>query len=151
METPDDLAMPFLLMSAFRGLVDAVHEQLAAAGFEGIRVTHGFAMQAIGHGCTSAELGERLGVTKQAAAKTAQTLETMGLIVRQVNVEDRRERTLLPTARGAQMLSESARAFRSETQKWRETCGDEALAVTLRTLAGVPHGSRGQLNLADWA
>ena len=53
MSPPTDLAMPFLLMTAFRGLVDAVGDGLAAAGYPAVRATHGFAMQAIGSGCTS--------------------------------------------------------------------------------------------------
>ena len=50
-----DVAMPFLLMSAFRGLVDAVHARLDEAGFAGVRATHGFAMQAIGEGLPQAQ------------------------------------------------------------------------------------------------
>src|SRR5690606_12747542 len=94
---PNDLAMPFLLMSAFRGLVDAVHADLEHAGFLGVRATHGFAMQAIGDGCTSVELGERLGVTKQAAAKTARSLEELDLVRRESVPSDRRARLLVPT------------------------------------------------------
>ena len=61
-----------LLAGAFRDGVDALHVELAEQGHPEARPLHGFALQAIGpDGCTINELGQRLGVTKQAAAKTA--------------------------------------------------------------------------------
>ncbi|WP_430332340.1 MarR family winged helix-turn-helix transcriptional regulator [Rhodococcus sp. ACT016] len=151
MEPADDLAMPFLLMSAFRALVDAVHEQLAHDGFPGIRAHHGFALQAIGAGCTSVELGDRLGVSKQAAAKTAKTLEAMGLVERRTNDRDRRERTLVVTRRGRTLLELSAAAFRKEISAWRATAGDEHVDATLTTLATVGSGGRSHTDLSDWS
>ena len=45
---------------------------------------HGFALQALGSGGTTiGELGRRLGVSKQAAAKTAASLEAVGCAARQ--------------------------------------------------------------------
>ena len=69
--------MPFLLMSAFRGLVDAVHADLEEAGFPGVRATHGFATQAVGAARVSSSVSA-WGL-KQAATKTAAGLEAMGL------------------------------------------------------------------------
>ncbi len=137
MSTSADLAMPFLLASAFRGLVDAVHDELADQGHPGVRSTHGFAMQAIGNGCTTVQLGQRLGVTKQAAAKTAGALEGMGLIRRMTSTRDGRERLLTPTTRGQEMLRLSAVAFAAQVQNWRTQVGDDAVDATLRTLAAV--------------
>lgn len=150
METLSDSAMPFLLMSAFRGLVDKVHEGLAVAGFDGIRPRHGFAMQAIGLGCTSVELGQRLGVSKQAAAKTAQALEALGLIERVSHASDRRARMLAPTNRGQLMLELSAELFTKEVMRWRDQVGDDAVNATLETLAQADPGGRGPLDLSDW-
>src|SRR5690242_8909990 len=101
--------MPFLLMSAFRALVDELHRRLADAGFTGLTPSHGFAMQALGAGCTAVELGHRLGVSKQAAAKTAKGLRDLGLIEQQPNPADARERKLVPTRRGLDMLNRSGR------------------------------------------
>ena len=142
--------MPFLLMSAFRGLVDAVHAELAAAGYPGVRATHGFAMQAIGAGCTSVELGERLGVSKQAAAKTAATLEEMGLLRREPVERDARQKLLVPTPAGRRMLRISASAFRAELARWREDVGDAGVDATLSTLSVVSAGGRGPTDLSDW-
>lgn len=151
MGSVDDLAMPFLLMGAFRNLVDAVHTELADQGFRGVRATHGFAMQAIGAGCTSVELGGRLGVSKQAAAKTAATLEQMGLVRREPDPGDGRQKLLVPTPAGQRMLALSAAAFRAELARWRELAGDADVDATLATLSAAAAGGRGPTDLSDWA
>lgn len=148
METPDDLAMPFLLAEAFRGLADAVHADLEAAGYPGVTERHGFAMQAIGEGCSGAELGQRLGVSKQAAAKTAASLEALGLIERAPDPLDRRASVLSPTERGRGMLRASAASFRRHVAEWRARSGDAAMDATLRTLALAEPGRRGPVDAA---
>jgi DNA-binding MarR family transcriptional regulator len=149
-DLPPDHAMPFLLISAFRGLVDSVHEHLADAGFPHLRAAHGFAMQAIGNGCTSVELGQRLGVSKQAAAKTARTLEDMGLIERRANPLDGRERILVPTTQGRRMLQLSADGFTRLVGRWRVAVGDANVDAVLTTLTQASHGRRGPTDLSDW-
>src|SRR5580658_491145 len=63
--------LPLLLVGAFRSLIDELHAELARQGHDLARPVHGFALQAIGpEGVTVSELGRRLGVSKQAAAKT---------------------------------------------------------------------------------
>jgi DNA-binding MarR family transcriptional regulator len=151
MATIDDLAMPVLLLGAFRGLVDAVHEQLAQQGFPDVRAQHGFALQAIGEGCTSVQLGTRLGVSKQAATKTALGLEQRGLIERTRNEADRRERILVITDKGHRMLELSAQVFRTEIARWRTEVGDDRVDTTLRTLSSVGHGKRAWTDLSDWS
>lgn len=135
--------MPFLLLSSFRSLVDTVHRRLADAGYPGITSTHGFALQAIGEECTSVELGQRLGVTKQAAARTAANLEAAGLIARVPSRTDRRERLLTPTARGRRMLQLSGLYFAEAVAGWRAIAGDEAVDATLATLSRAGAGTVG--------
>lgn len=137
MDTPDDLTMPVLLSAAFDSLVDAVQARLDGEGFPGIRATHGFAMQAIGEGCTGVELGQRLHVSKQAAAQTAKALETMGLVDRHGDALDRRARIIRPTARGREMLRRSASAFEDEVKRWRTIAGNDRVDVLLSTLDGI--------------
>ncbi|MFT3900667.1 MAG: MarR family transcriptional regulator [Gordonia sp. (in: high G+C Gram-positive bacteria)] len=140
MTSSDDAQLPFLLVSAFRGLVDSVHAHLETVGFPGVRSTHGFAMQAIGDGCTGVELAHRLGVSKQAAAKTAAALEEMGFISREPSTADRRERILRPTDRGREMLRLSGEAFRREVGAWRARLGDGPVDATVATLAAAARG-----------
>lgn len=143
--------MPFLLISAFRGLVDVVHVDLESQGFPGVRATHGFAMQAIGDGCSSVELGERLGVTRQAAAKTVRSLEDLGFVTREPSPDDGRVRTLVPTERGREMLRLSAESFRREIGHWRARVGDDAVDTILSALTAAPGGRRSLTDLSDWS
>jgi hypothetical protein len=72
-----DLAL--LLLGGFRVLVDEAILELAERGYEEVRPVHEFAMRAIAAGADDAsELGRRLSVSKQAAAKTVAVLEERG-------------------------------------------------------------------------
>src|SRR6185312_5065775 len=148
-DVADNMA-PFLLLGAFRGLIDELHSRLAANGFADVRALYGMAMQAIGGGCTATELARRLGVSKQAAAKTAQTLGSLGLVRAETNPRDRRERRLVPTERGRLMLVESGRILSELVRAWRDTVGDREIDVTLRTLASIDHGRRSMTDVSDW-
>ena len=69
------LELPLLLFAAFRGIIDELHARLARDGHPDVRPAYGFAMQAIGPaGATASEVGRRLGISKQAAGKTADRL-----------------------------------------------------------------------------
>jgi DNA-binding MarR family transcriptional regulator len=104
--------LPLLLAGAFRAIVDDLHDELAAAGHPGARPIHGFALQAVGRdGVTVSELGRRLGVTKQAAAKTVASLETLGYVHRVAHPEDQRATLIKRAARGDEMLALSAQIF----------------------------------------
>ncbi|HET9104356.1 MAG TPA: MarR family winged helix-turn-helix transcriptional regulator [Solirubrobacteraceae bacterium] len=105
-------ALPLLLAGAFRGLVEALHAQLAEQGHPEARPLHGFALQAVGPaGATPSELGRRLGVSKQAATKTAAALERLGYLHREAHPADARAVLLRRTARGDDLLARSAVIF----------------------------------------
>ena len=83
-----DPNLALLLLGSYRKLVDAAVVGLARKGFNDVRPVHDFAMRAIAAGADSAsELGRRLSVSKQAAAKTIATLVERGYVARE---EDRR-------------------------------------------------------------
>ena len=70
--------LPLLLLAGFRTLIDQLHAELAAQGHPDVRPAFGFAMQAIGfRGATSTEIGQRLGISKQAAGKTVDRLAAL--------------------------------------------------------------------------
>ena len=104
--------LPLLLAGSFRALIDDLHAELARQGHPDARPIHGFALQALGpDGATISELGRRLGVSKQAAAKTAASLEQLGYLARRDDPADRRAQLLVRTARGEDMLARSAEIF----------------------------------------
>ena len=132
--------MPILLMGAFRHLIDELHVDLAARGFPDARPGHGFALQAVGpHGVTVTELGRRLGVSKQAAAKTAVAMERLGYLTREPSPEDARAILLRRSDRGEAVLMASAEFFARQQAHWVAVIGLErfmALVNDLRILAG---------------
>lgn len=130
----------FLLAGAFRGAIDALHTELARQGHPEARPLHGFALQAIGQdGVTVSELGRRLGVSKQAAAKTARTLEEIGYAARTADPNDARATRLTHTARGEDLLRRSAVIFERQADQWRSEVGAaryEAMAEALAVIGG---------------
>lgn len=131
--------LALLLLGTFRTLVDDAHQQLAAAGFADATPSHGFTLQALGTGATAADLAERLGVSKQAVAKTITRLETGGYVTRAADTGDSRRKLITPTPRAAAFLAESVAAFNEVVSRWRLDAGadnvDRLLAV-LRTING---------------
>src|ERR1700753_4066672 len=121
--------LPFLLVGAFRSLIDELHRTLADNGHDQARPLHGFALQAIGpDGSTASELGRRLGVSKQAAAKTVASLERVGYVCREPDPGDARAIRLGQTARGEEMLALSAAFFEAYRTRLAQTLGRRQLA-----------------------
>jgi len=137
--------LPLLLLGAFRTIIDELHAELARLGHPGARPIHGFALQAVGpDGVTIGELGRRLGVSKQAAAKTAKNLEEIGYATRAPHPDDGRSAVLTRTGRGTEMLRLSALIFERQREQWAELLGGERLGTLeedLETLAGRRPGS----------
>lgn len=121
--------LPLLLLGAFRSLIDELHDTLAESGHAEARPLHGFALQAIGPDDTTAsELGRRLGVSKQAAAKTVASLERVGYVSREPDPHDGRAVRLRRTRRGEEMLSLSAAFFESYHRRLAQDLGARRLA-----------------------
>lgn len=88
---------------------------------------HGFALQAVGAGATASAIASRLGVTKQAAAKTVAALERQGYVERRGDVADARRKLIRRTARGDAFIEASARAFEDVVTAWRAQVGSDAV------------------------
>lgn len=120
-----DLAL--LLLSGFRALADQATLELSRLGFEDVRPGHEFALRAIAAGAGNAsELGRRLGVTKQAAAKTVTLLEQRGYVARDAAPDARRKR-LAVTARGFEMMRQGEAIFEILRDRWQEAVGPSDL------------------------
>lgn len=118
--------LPLLLAAAFRALVDALHAELAHLGHPDARPVHGFALQAVGPGgATVSEVARRLGVSKQAAAKTVAALERLGYVVRSPHAADARAIEVRRSPRGEELLSLSAATFGKVRAGWVAELGAE--------------------------
>lgn len=145
--------LPLLLLGAFRAIVDELHAELARRGHQQARPIHGFALQALGaEGATIGELGRRLGVSKQAAAKTARSLEEAGYAHRTPHPSDGRAWTLTRTALGTEMLVLSAEIFDQLREAWARRLGWQRMDDLEQDLAQIasPLGAAPVSNLPGW-
>jgi DNA-binding MarR family transcriptional regulator len=144
--------LPLLLAGAFRAVIEALHAELASQGHPDARPIHGFALQAIGpRGASVSELGRRLGVSKQAATKTAASLEQLGYIRRVRDPADARAIRLNRTSHGDEMLSLSAEIFEQLRDRWADHIGASRLRELQDDLALLASGPTAKLgDLPGW-
>ena len=117
-----DLAL--LLLGGFRTLVDAANAELAERGHEDVRPVHDFAVRAIAAGADSAsELGRRLSITKQSAAKTIAVLQERGYVTRDTDPRDGRRKRLQVTALGFDVMRHGEAVFDELRDRWAQQIG----------------------------
>jgi DNA-binding MarR family transcriptional regulator len=121
-----DLAL--LLLGGFEAMVDEVVAGLARRGHPGVRASHEFALRAIDGGAdTASELGRRLSVSKQAAAKTIAVLEDLGYVSREADAGDARRKRVHVTPRGREMVAIGGVLFDEVRERWAAQIGAEQL------------------------
>jgi DNA-binding MarR family transcriptional regulator len=104
-DTSPDADFGLLFALAFRCYVDHLHEQLAEAGFGGVRSTFGPVLRALRAGdSTLVALAHDLGVTKQAVGRVVEDMRADGLVGQRVDPADGRARLLSLTERGRAMV-----------------------------------------------
>ena len=130
-----------LLLAGFRSLADAAQTELTALGYHDVRPVTGFAVRAVASGAdTASELGRRLTITKQAAAKTIVGLQQSGYVEIDGDPDDARLKRIRVTDHGFQMLSDSEAIFDRLRKQWANKVGGVKLReieAGLATLAGV--------------
>jgi DNA-binding MarR family transcriptional regulator len=108
-------------------------------------------MQAIGTGgATASELGRRLGVSKQAAGKTVDRLESLGYAERVADAGDGRRKVVRLSPRGIEALMLSAEIFDDLRAQWAARLSSRRLReleADLRTMT-EPGGFR--LDVSGW-
>ncbi|WP_188189242.1 MarR family winged helix-turn-helix transcriptional regulator [Nonomuraea sp. SYSU D8015] len=143
--------LPLRLLLAFRTLIDELHAELSKQGHPDIRPMHGFVMQAIGPGGTTAvELGRTLGVSKQAAGKTIDTLERIGYVERTTDPGDTRRKIVRLTPYGLDALNRSARIFDTLRTRWATELGEDRLRALESDLRKVTPANPWRLDMPGW-
>ncbi len=154
MSTPADppgFELPLLLLHGFRVLIDELHAELARQGHPDMRPMHGFVFQAVGRGgTTAAELGRRLGVSKQAAGKTIDSLERLGYLERGPDPADARRKVVRLTGRATDALDRSARIFDDLRARWAGVIGEERLRALEADLRKVTPPGAFRLDVPGW-
>ncbi|MBB6345719.1 MarR family winged helix-turn-helix transcriptional regulator [Nonomuraea muscovyensis] len=147
---PPGFELPLRLLMGFRVLIDELHAELARQGHPELRPMHGFVMQAVGHGTTAVELGRTLGVSKQAAGKTIETLERAGYVERAVDPADTRRKLVRLTPRGIDALGRSARIFDTLRRRWADELGEDRLRALEADLRKVTPADLFRLDTPGW-
>ncbi|MEV4010643.1 MarR family winged helix-turn-helix transcriptional regulator [Nonomuraea angiospora] len=143
--------LPLRLLLAFRVLIDELHAELARQGHPDLRPMHGFVMQAIGpHGTTAVELGRTLGVSKQAAGKTIDTLERIGYVERTTDPHDTRRKIIRLTPYGMDALDRSARIFDTLRARWATELGEDRLQALESDLRRMTPANPWRLDIPGW-
>ncbi len=156
--------LALLLLGGFRALVDDAVQELAPRGYEDVRPVHDFAMRAIAAGADNAsELGRRLSVSKQAAAKTVAVLQERGFVARGADPLDARRKRLQVTPLGFEVMRVGEAIFDELREKWKRRSapsGSSDLSLTSQLWsvhrrcaskhpAGSPTASRGPPSLEE--
>jgi DNA-binding MarR family transcriptional regulator len=143
--------LALLLLGAYRRMVDDVVAGLSAQGYPDVRPVHDFAMRAIAAGADSAsELGRRMSVSKQAAAKTIGVLVERGYVDREEDPEDARRKRLEVTPLGFEVMRVGETLFEELRESFAREIGAAQLAeleAALRTLVG---GSAVRIEAPGW-
>jgi DNA-binding MarR family transcriptional regulator len=143
--------LPLLLLAGLRAVIDEAHAELAARGHPELRPAHGFAMRAVGtFGATAADVGRRLGVSKQAAGKTIDRLAELGYVERGGESADRRRKLVRLTPRGTEALTLSAAAFDGVRARWAGLLGADRVAALEADLRAVAPGQALRLDVPGW-
>jgi DNA-binding MarR family transcriptional regulator len=108
-------------------------------------------MRAVGtFGATAAEVGRRLGVSKQAAGKTIDRLAELGYVERGGESADRRRKLVRLTPRGTEALTLSAAAFDGVRARWAGLLGADRVAALEADLRAVAPGQASRLDVPGW-
>jgi len=110
----DSYELVFLLGLSFQELTAAFVAELDAAGYDDLRPVHGYALQVVTHTpeITTSELGEQLGITKQAAGQLVDQLVERGYLARAAHPQGGRRRRLVLAARGRRHLQDAGAILR---------------------------------------
>ncbi|MDA0181201.1 winged helix DNA-binding protein [Solirubrobacter phytolaccae] len=128
MATSQGAELALLLLGGFHSMVDDVVAELERRGHPGVRAAHEFALRAIDGGAdTASELGRRLDVSKQAAAKTITALEQLGYVGREADPGDARRQLLKVTPRGHELMTVGGALFDDVRERWAAQIGPAAL------------------------
>ena len=115
---PSALDVGHLALFVGLGYADAVQQELARHGFEGLTFSHGFVFQHLIDGeRTIGELSARLEVTQQAASKVIADLERLGYVERTRDPKDARIHRVRLSERGDECVRTSRRARARLTRK----------------------------------
>jgi len=135
-----------LLAVALRRLRDELAAELRAAGFTDLRPVQGYVLSRLSFGgVTVGQLGEHLGLGKQAAGQLADELARLGYVRREPHPADRRGKVIVLTDRGRARVQAVERALAGIEVRLAEGLGLPALKSLRAGLAALGTGGQAAL------
>jgi DNA-binding MarR family transcriptional regulator len=130
-----DLGLGYLAFFLGVRVNQLVKERLQAAGYHGVRESHGYLIQHLIETERSiTELAQRMQVTQQAASKAVAELAAMGML-EVVPGADKRSKTVGISAQGWHIVRESRRTRRHIERRLVRAAGAAAYEDACRTLS----------------
>ncbi|WP_461124036.1 MarR family winged helix-turn-helix transcriptional regulator [Saccharothrix stipae] len=128
--------MSILFARTFRLMTDRFHERLAERDLEPLRPAHGFVFRYLADrpAATAVDLAAHLGVSKQAATKTAAELVDWGYVHRTPHPKDRRAQVLTLTGKGRSYLRLADSLWAELEAEFAAVVGAERLTVLREAL-----------------
>jgi DNA-binding MarR family transcriptional regulator len=134
-----------LFAIAYRSLIDDLHAELRTRGWDDVRPAFGFALLAAASGPTTiTALAALTGTSKQAASKLVESMEAAGYLEREVIHGDARQRPVVLTKRGAELLRTVEEIYAHLEGRWAAQIGSasvERLRADLTTLLSDDSGT----------
>lgn len=137
-QTTPPLTVGSMLRLAWTELIDAVFEQLAAAGFEDLRFVHRPILRdVLTSNLRPSELATRLGISKQAANDLVREFEAKGYITLQPDPDDGRAKRIVATDRGWRASETAQEASNAVGRRWTELVGAERYTMFEEVLHAI--------------
>jgi DNA-binding MarR family transcriptional regulator len=130
-----------LLEVATEALFAEFNQELAGAGFEDIRPTHGCAFRFIGpEGLRLTDLASLADITKQSAGEIVTDLERTGYVERIPDPIDKRAKLIRLTKRGEEAQRHGFTLLAEIEQRWAERYGVDTIAAVREGLEALTVG-----------
>ncbi len=127
-----------LLGSVKEDLVEEMYRRLIAAGYPGLRPSHGCILRYLEvDGSPLSELAEKSGMSKQAFGEHVANVEALGYIERVPDPRDGRAKLIVPTARGREMLLLGREIFAELEREWADAVGEDQVIALRETLEQI--------------
>jgi DNA-binding MarR family transcriptional regulator len=141
MENTRGARLALLLLENFNAMAAEIAEELAQRGHPGVTATVHFALRAIDKDADNASaLGRRLGISRQAAAKSIAALENLGYVERVKDPKHARRKQLHVTSRGYEMDALGGKLFDELLDRWQTTIGRQQLEIMEQALLKLNGG-----------
>jgi DNA-binding MarR family transcriptional regulator len=130
-----DIPWVRLLSMAVTVALDELHDELNANGHPTLRPVHGYALNAMLNGHTTASaIAPLLGMTKQGAARIVQHLVDEGYVEYDSGVPDARSKPLALTARGRGAIGLAIEVQDRIEARWADVAGERAMTTARRAM-----------------